>query len=312
MRKKVILRIKWALGDLCNLLGFKYSSKRYNGEIRTVCFHGVCPTGERFINSRFLTVDHFENLLNAIEEECNIISIDEMLQGRISEKRLNVLLTFDDGYKNFYQYVYPMILFRKIPVTIFCNVQPVLWADLLDIAKNENIELKSVQCAFPEIVNCHWNEIKNWAIQQNSTTLEEFTLELQNALKDTLAKYKSFYQLLSDEELIEMQKSGLISIANHGAAHISYPVMDTEQIIEDYKKGAQRMTRVGSKYSDVFAYPYGHYTDDTFKVLSDIGARVQFIASGDPGHSRNYLDRIVVNPYISIFNQLIALRNGKY
>lgn len=312
MRKKVILRLKWALGDLCNLLGFKYSSKRYNGEIRTVCFHGVCPTGERLINSRFLTVDHFENLLNAIEEECNIISIEEMLQGRISKERLNVLLTFDDGYKNFCQYVYPIILSRKIPVTIFCNDQPILWADLLDIAKNEKIELQSLERAFPEIANYHWEEIKNWAIRQNAPILEEFTLELQIALKDTLTKYKSFYELLSDEELIEMQNSGIVSIANHGAAHISYPAMDTEQIIEDYKKGAQRMTRVGSKYSDVFAYPYGHYTDDTFKILSENGARVQCIAAGDPGHSRNYMDRIVVNPYISIFNQLTALRNGKY
>lgn len=305
--KKIILRIKWLFHDLTGFLGIPFKLRKSAGELRVLCFHGVCPDSEAYINSRFLHHSSFVALLEALQQHFNIISLQDFLGNNLDQSRLNVLITFDDGYRNNKSLVLPELEKRSIPATIFCVNRENLPIDLLDIAQIENLELNPIEGKSSP------NELKMWAIQQSRESLDQLTLQLleNEALQSKLDDYKAFHELLSEDDLKELQQHNLISIANHGGAHISY-LNQPKEFLSDYSEGKSRIESIGSQYGNVFAYPFGHHSIETQKSLEELGCKAQFITAGDPNHIEGVDDRIVINPYISVRNQLIAIRNGKY
>ena len=62
-----------------------------------------------------------------------------------SEDRINVVLTFDDGYENHYSNVYQLLLDYEVPATFalptgfVCGREP-LWNDIIEYAVTESPE----------------------------------------------------------------------------------------------------------------------------------------------------------------------------
>ena len=310
--RKGILRFKWKWNDLLHTFGIPFRANSTPGELRVICFHGVCEDNISFINSRFLKMHQFEALLNGIARHFHVVSLEDVLNQKLHSDRLNVLLTFDDGYENNKSMVLPVLEKHLFPATIFCTSETLLWTDLIDIARAVELSPEVIAVKFPELQGKSIEQIKHWGIEQSKGTLDSLTIVLKKSLEEHLLAYESFYRLLSDDELRFLQEHPLISLANHGGSHLSYTAITSEDILRDIESGAKRLTAIGSPYSNVFAYPYGHYSTSTKELLDTHQYDVQFIADGNANATEGFQDRLVVNPYISTRNQLIAIRNGKY
>lgn len=312
IKKKVQLRIKWKWNDFKGLLGFSISMEKYRGVVRVVCFHGVCPDSKDYINSRFLHCSKFEALMDAFAKQFHVLSLDEFLENKCVSDRPNVLITFDDGYKNNRDLALPILEKHSLPATIFCTNQHVLWMDLFDIARANGLSLSVVQEAFPEIGSSEFKAVKVWAIRQGEKTLERFTDLLHDLVETHWTRFMEFHELLTDNDLEFMQKHPLISIANHGAAHLSYTNQSREDVANDALACKERLERIGSPYGHVFAYPFGHYNPQIQDQLSQLGVFEQFATDGDADRAIGCHDRMTINPHISIRNQLLAICNGRY
>jgi peptidoglycan/xylan/chitin deacetylase (PgdA/CDA1 family)/glycosyltransferase involved in cell wall biosynthesis len=87
--------------------------------VRILTYHGIeiSPT-----NSFAVTLNNFENQMQYLKERFNVISLPQFSNCLVQKKsfaRDTVIITFDDGFKNFYQFAYPILKKYQIPATCF-------------------------------------------------------------------------------------------------------------------------------------------------------------------------------------------------
>ena len=93
--------------------------------IVVLCFHGVTERLERNKNDHFglhIRANRFEAQLNYLESHYKVISLAEFLK-RVADNipcpEYSVVLTFDDGYRNFLTAALPRLTARGMPVSVF-------------------------------------------------------------------------------------------------------------------------------------------------------------------------------------------------
>jgi peptidoglycan/xylan/chitin deacetylase (PgdA/CDA1 family) len=98
-----------------------------------LCYHGVTERSERHPNDRsglHIRAHRFEAQLNYLRRHYHLISLAEFVEARKNNVPLpdySVVLTFDDGYRNFLTSALPRLVARNMSVSIFLitdRIQP--------------------------------------------------------------------------------------------------------------------------------------------------------------------------------------------
>lgn len=66
-------------------------------------------------------MQNFHNKLEIVKEVANIVSLDDILAGRMSWKKINVAITFDDGYRGWLDNVCPVLKKLGMSATFFVS-----------------------------------------------------------------------------------------------------------------------------------------------------------------------------------------------
>ena len=84
---------------------------RLRGEplTRFVTFHDVADA----------EAANFKNKLKCLAKTTNVVSIDDYFAGRLSPRKINVVITFDDGYKSWISTASPLLRELNMPATFF-------------------------------------------------------------------------------------------------------------------------------------------------------------------------------------------------
>src|SRR5260370_4427629 len=103
--------------------------------VMILCYHGVTKREERSPNDKYglhVRVDRFNKHLDHLEEFYQVISLREFVDASRINRRLpprSVILTFDDGYRNFLTVAASSLAQRNLPASVFlitdcvCNDQ---------------------------------------------------------------------------------------------------------------------------------------------------------------------------------------------
>lgn len=312
--RKLYLKSKWKLQDGLNNFGFPMRFKPVPGSVRVLCFHGICDDDTAFINGRFMHESQFRVLIEALQKRCTIIHLDDFLAKRFDSSKLNILLTFDDGYQNNQDLVLPIIEKLNVPITLFVTSREdrPLWADLLDLVHAKKDKLTVLEEVFPEIRQLSNGEIKRWVPTLSCDKIEVFTRFLCLITEPYLLETTVFWKLLGRAELQLLAKHPLVSIGNHSANHLDFTELTPPEIKEELDLCKNYLESIGSKHPTIIAYPYGRHTIETAKRLNEWGYHTQFIAEKQPDSPPEITERLVVNPFISLRNQLKAIVHGRY
>jgi peptidoglycan/xylan/chitin deacetylase (PgdA/CDA1 family) len=90
-----------------------------------LCYHGVTERQQRNPKDHFglhIRADRFEAQLNYLRRHYSVISLAKFLEARKTDVPLpdrSVVLTFDDGYRNFLTGALPRLAARAMPVSVF-------------------------------------------------------------------------------------------------------------------------------------------------------------------------------------------------
>jgi peptidoglycan/xylan/chitin deacetylase (PgdA/CDA1 family) len=248
----------------------------------------------------------FRQHMQYFKNNFKIVPLDEIAyrtqQDTSSIKKL-VAITFDDGYKDNYQYAYPILKQMKIPATIFLTTghinSPKLfwWDEIAYIIKNTkkkkivmekkgpiNISTKKLK---KDIIKEITEMLKNKSINERSIIINK----IQNSSGVTVPSRLALNNILSWDEIKEMSENGVY----FGAHTVNHPnlnrisALDAEWEISQSKIDVER--KIKQKiYS--FSYPNGDYNKEHVSFVEKIGF------SCAVGVSPTRLLKVNDNPYM--------------
>ncbi|XSG82517.1 MAG: polysaccharide deacetylase family protein [Methyloligella sp. ZOD6] len=231
---------------------------------------------EAFNPNRILqiTPEFFEAVLDQIEEAgLDIVTLDEAVDRlKQGDDRRFACLTFDDGYRDNFEYAYPILKRRKLPATIYIPTDypsgrgELWWLALEDvIAKASEIELcrdgglwRLPAGTVPEKWKA-FEQIYAWlrAIDQITqrqvvrALSERHGVDMEAMCRDLIMDWEEIRQLASDP---------LITIGGHTKGHYALAKLSAEQAREEMKGGADCLEEKLGIRPEHFAYPYGDET----------------------------------------------------
>ncbi len=312
---------------------FLYSSKLKKHHIpynqkRILCYHGLDLKGNTQISSKFISKVYFEQQLIYFKQHFNVVSLSEYKKLHHStEHPFSIAITFDDGYKNNFKYVLPLLEKYQIPATFFITGitelgYDMLWGDLFDLAFH-------TQSTPFEFEGEHYK--KNFRGQylrtNDQTPLKQLIHSYDFAFKKHLAshlppgsnqfknmrQYDDYWQQMSKSEIQQLAQSPYAQIGVHGWYHNNLAKVSIQNALEDLKQCKTFLENTTQQSINELAFPYGQYTDALIGACKTIGFQTMLALDYlSDLRDDTLFERFGMNPFISWQNQLHYLLKGNY
>lgn len=239
----------------------------------------------------YVTVNTFERQVNYLKEHFTIVSLEDVMKcernGKTGARPL-CCLTFDDGWQDFYEHVFPILKAHQIPATVFIPTDYIggsrwFWTDrlgfILQFGSKTSVKRK-IQDGHPltqEILKYSGSSeaCLEAAILRmkgcTEETIEQVLVELEACLG---SKHMPAGRAFLDwEEVREMADSGLVSYGSHTASHRILTTLNDEEIRTELNKSKEKLLneKVVSKEFIPFCYPNGSYNENIAKIISEVG-----------------------------------------
>lgn len=270
--------------------GFLYRALLFLGVVALVRFfhrrgltillyHGVAPKDEAAgiynYRGKFVSPESFEHQLRYLAGRYTVLELDDAIS-RLQAGTLptNALaITFDDGYRNFYAYAYPILARLQLHATMFLTTDFVLrkralWVDRLEYAIGGGTESREEKERQDDQLR---NELKGLSHEDREERLAQIESEAHRTLADFEGD-RAVYAPLSVYEIREMQEGGM----SFGAHTRTHPILSRERPEDAHAEIAGSITELQAlmSLSNVFAYPNGQngdWSEDNEKAVSGSG-----------------------------------------
>lgn len=281
----------------------KYLSRRHP---RILMYHRIGPGGA----SGAIDAKRFRRQMQLIKRELNPISLNTLINAHAENNipQNAIVVTFDDGYSDFYRYAFPILKEENIPCTLFVTTGFIngdiwLWPDRLryciDTSTRDAISIPGQHTKYSLQDNRRqiWNDLADHCLTLSNLEKAEFidSVEKELAVEPPAFPPKA-YEALNWDQVREISDAG-IEIGSHSVSH---PVMtslsDDALRYELVQSKAAIEERVGCTVTS-FCYPNGQPFDFDERVKSAVDSAGYCVAlAAFPG--RDTLgDRLAVNRY---------------
>jgi len=141
-----------------------------------ICYHSVTSDAEPVLHDphkQHIPLDLFLQHLDHLQSKHRIVSLSEYIDARRNNRRLpdySAVLTFDDGFEDFYSVAAPHLIERKMPATVFViadrafgrfvpNGESFLsWNQIRELA-NRGVEIGSHSCSHTPLTELSPKEV---------------------------------------------------------------------------------------------------------------------------------------------------------
>lgn len=308
--------------------------------MRALMYHYVRPDNAALPHFRHLHIEDFRRQLDHLAQDHRFCSRAELIEAVESGEPLRdgVVLTFDDGLKDHYEFVFPELVRRQIMGIFYVSTQPLEDGRLLDVHRiHLLLGLKGGRAVWESLVPRVSEEmlshehVREFREQTYRTQVND---ELTNRVKRTLNYYIDYQHrravldalmrehvpqeeawarqwYASASELAEMNAGGMW-IGSHTVTHPCLSKISTaEQKLEIDDSFHCLEDIIGPGMLRTFCYPYGGFhtfTGETERLLDKAGCIFSFnvehrnIQASDLRQRRQALPRYDCNrfPYGSV------------
>jgi peptidoglycan/xylan/chitin deacetylase (PgdA/CDA1 family) len=238
-----------------------------------------------------LTFQMFDLHLKILKKSYEVVSLDEGVErlknGKKQDNRL-VAITFDDGYKSFYTWAYPLLQKYDFPATMFLSTgfigeNKIFWWDKLNqLFFHLETEVISPQLLSPivgknlaEGFALHRNNLKqkiwflqlleNWLVGLGEEERDE-KLEKLEALLLERKKVEFKPEPILNWEEIELMSKHKITFGCHTHSHLNLQHASLERVKEETDKSKREIELHLKTKVTSFAFPYGVDQESCQKV----------------------------------------------
>lgn len=304
--KSILCNISYAI-NLPQLLGPFGKNK-----VIALMYHGIVKSYPqnplKDIYGFNVSVNQFEEQMKYLFTHCNVIKASDAISGQnISYNKKNVVITFDDGYRNNYINAFPILLKYNLPAlfslpTAFIVNRFPLWNDLIEYAvintKKRVVRIKwdNVFSDFKLDTIIERKEFLKWLLFKCTDITQEarerFISNVFNDLDVPFDNNKILeepdYEPLSPQEVKILSESKMIEFASHSENHYVLSRVNKDTLINELKNSKiaiEKMTGMPCKY---FCIPGGHYNDSVIDTILE--AEYEKIFSSDNTEFHPYMD----------------------
>ena len=257
--------------------------------LRVLCYHRIDEPGSKsYLDPDVLsaTPSEFAKQLRFISRNYRVISVEQLIAaiggGPVLPPRA-VLLTFDDGYRDFVENAWPTLKSMGLPVVLFVstayldNALLLFWWDALyqmvtrtQVQEIQVNGLDSLKLDGETARRGAFGRLKAYLFGLGIAEREQCLAQLQRCTGITPERRDS---LLTWEDLVEMSSEGL-DIAPHTHTHSVMARLSLEQMASEVQTSKEHIRRQLGQEWPVFCYPNGKpgtFSRDTRRVLQDSG-----------------------------------------
>ncbi|MCI5123035.1 MAG: polysaccharide deacetylase [Candidatus Electrothrix sp. AR5] len=214
------------------------------------------------------------------ENRAVFLSEDELIYFQQKQKKIpkrSVLITFDDGYKDNFTLVYPVLRSLHIPAIYFIPAEAIMdrklgWWDIISFFI-KNTRKKTISITGREFSLLNDREKKDailHLLQLMKTEPHSRTQDLLNVLsKECEVGFPSYdeqdAELMTRKEIEEVQNNG-IAIGSHTVSHRVLATLDENEQFEELCSSKRLLEDMLPGKIRSFSYPVGDYTAFTKKT----------------------------------------------
>ncbi len=280
--------------DATQYLIGKYSSFR----CLVLMYHRIIPNNDvefALQAGMYVEPETFEMQINYLEKYFHVIPIKEMLKyndGLFKPlARLPLcIITFDDGWCDFYKYAYPILSSHGVPATVFLPTKFIgtenrFWTDSLIrlCYGRERGEggVREIQKSLNPLIDLLENGCGSMATRLERSIEKMKTLP-QEEVNRILAILSERWEIdptlhgrnfLTWDEVREMHRSGLVSFGSHTESHRILTTLQDDEIDLELLQSKNRLLAEGVADPSClpFAYPNGNYNDRIVALVKKHG-----------------------------------------
>lgn len=262
---------------------------------RVLFWHGVDNIKDVFVEAESCNIHTFVQQINYLKKKFEIISIDDFYN-RYTAKRFNgkeIVLTFDDGYKNNLTVAAPYLKSLSIPFTVFISTNnvstgalfPTSIARLIVLGSQLNrIDIPSIGLNTELKNQAQRNNVANNIIQimksaSNAKVRQVSEELLSNVTSTKLQELVSTYSSITPMNWDEVRKLRHYdcTIGSHCLDHFCcHKNQDENEVLRQITASKKMIESELEAPCHYFAYPNGDYTDYSNNCVKESGYRLGF------------------------------------
>ncbi|MDQ2746035.1 MAG: polysaccharide deacetylase family protein [Acidobacteriota bacterium] len=243
-------------------------------------FYGIVVSGETLRRHCELLKANYE--IVSLEHAADILK-----NGETTQKPLAVL-TFDDGYLDFYEVAFPILRELGLSATNFLPTgligsekflahDRIFW--LLQLAEKKGISIfaaldsAGVKDAADIAGNYNSEVVCDALVHLPHELREKVIVKMESLIGQDSIEYPREYELLTWQQINEMQDAGL-DFGFHTANHVVLPLESDAAFEEEIFAGKRELEKRLRRKVVALAYPNGAYDDRIKSVIAKAGFEI--------------------------------------
>ena len=291
--------------------------------MKAIMYHYIREYNKSTPNFRYLDFYSFKNQLDFFKKEYDFVNKEEWQNftqyGIMPKKKGKVVLTFDDGLIDHYNYVFNELHKRRLWGIFYITSKPYIEKEILDVHKihllcsiyNGKDLLNYTKSIIPnnflndENIFLESNKKLIYQNQLNSDEITNFKKILNyylgnkyknNIINKICKKFpvlfdsNSFY--LTKKQIFEMEDNGMI-IGSHTINHTLMKKLDFNLQYKEIVNSFSFLKKICKLDYKTYCHPYGginSYNDDTIKILNEESVEYSFSVESREINRQDYIN----------------------
>jgi peptidoglycan/xylan/chitin deacetylase (PgdA/CDA1 family) len=285
--------IKILITDCLYFFGLtqQYLKRKVKQKAIVLAYHRIVPKSmldpTNQIPGMYVSEESFEMHMEWLKKNFDIVKLEDIIH-KIKNKREwekpQCAITFDDGWKDNYEYAFPILKRHNIPATIFLvgcdieNIKPICWYIIFEtIVQSDNLpeELTSDFAVDNNILRSKINDPIEKA-RKIINLLRELPYDKFINVCDKFEKYfsdhmdynefRKKYETLSRRDVQEMSQYG-IDFGFHSLNHLMLTKVAPELLNNELIIPISLSKDESINFKPIFCYPDGKYDIDIIDLL---------------------------------------------